>query len=78
MNSHTRHLLCRLRVMLDAEETTHDGARWRETAPSPSLVPGHAGRHLAGLLAELERRGLYRPGPSPERGYVRLEEDARA
>ena len=33
---------------------------------------------IAEMIAELERLGLYRPGPSPKRGYVRIEGDARA
>lgn len=78
MNSHARHLLSRLRDFSEVEETTHEGHRWRETVPDPALVPGMTGRHLTGLLAEFERLGLYRPGPSPERGYVRIEGDARA
>ena len=78
MNSHARHLLSRLRDFSEVAETAHEGHRWRETAPDPALVPGMTGRHLAGLLTELERLGLYRPGPSPERGYIRIEEDTRA
>lgn len=78
MNSHTSRLLSRLREVSEIEETAHEGHRWRETAPDLALVPGMTGRHLAGLLTELERLGLYRPGTSPERGYIRIEGDARA